>query len=48
MIILRWMDTNGAPWLKWPEFFDAIAVIEGLFVLLGMKRLGSAVKFRLC
>jgi len=32
------MDTNGAPWFKWLEFFGAIVVIEGLFVLLGMKK----------
>ena len=48
MPILGWMDTNGAPWFKWPEFFSAIVVIEGLFVLLSMKKLGSGVKFRLC
>ena len=41
------MDTNGVPWFKWPEFLSAIVVIEGLFVLLGMKKLGSGVKFGL-
>ena len=48
MTILGWMDTNSAPWFKWPKFFSAIVVIEGLFVLLSMKKLGSGVKFRLC
>ena len=27
MTILGWMDTNGASWFKWPEFFSAIVVI---------------------
>jgi len=41
------MDTNGGPWFEWLVFFSAIVVIEGLFVLLGMKKLGSGVKFGL-
>ena len=40
-------DTNGAPWFKWSEFFSAIVVVESLFVLLGMMKLGSGVKFGL-
>ena len=27
MTILGWMDTNGASWLKWPEFLSVIVVI---------------------
>ena len=41
------VGTNGVPWFKWPEFLSAIVVIDGLFVLLGMKKLGSDVKFGL-
>ena len=48
MTILGWVDKNGAPWFKWLEFFSAIVVAEGLFVILGMKKLGSGVKFGLC
>jgi len=48
MTVLGWMDTNCAPWFKWLEFLRAIVVIEGLFVLLGMKKLGSGVKIGLC
>ena len=46
--LLTILDTNGVPWFKWQELFSAIVVIEGLFVLLGMKKLGSGVKFGLC
>ena len=47
LTIFGGMDTNGVPWFKRPEFLSAIVVIEGLFVLLGMKKLGSGVKFGL-
>ena len=35
------------PELAWPEFLSAIVVTEGLFVLLGIKKLGSSEKFGL-
>ena len=47
LTILGGIDTNGVPWFKWLEFLSAIVVLEGLFVLLGMKKLGSGVKFGL-